>query len=147
MRTLMQFLIWSNLGINLSLLILKMGFIMFQLYIREEDRKYLWIYWRGAYYQWRVLPFGLSSSPYFFCKILQPVVQYLKEQGLNVIFVDDILLIASSNDIDFHKTTLLQCLKDLGWYIKPEMCCLVPTTKISFIGYMIDSISSDNCPI
>ena len=30
---------------------------------------------------------------------------------------------------------------------KARKVCLVPTTKISFIGYMIDSIGSDNCPI
>ena len=78
---------------------LKNGF--HHVFVRGEYRKYLGIYWRGAYYQWRVLPFGLSFSPYFFCKILKPVIQYLREQGLKVvIFVDAILLIGSSNDID-----------------------------------------------
>lgn len=116
--------------------------------VRKEDRKYLGISWRGVYYQWCVLPFGLSSSPYFFCKILRPVIQYLREKGLKiVIYVDDILLIAPVSDIDSHKTVLLQCLKDLGWFIKLEKCSLVPTTKINFIGYSIDSIGSCNCPI
>lgn len=116
--------------------------------VRVEDRKYLGIHWRGVYYQWKVLPFGLSSSPYFFCKILKPVVQWFREQGLKiVIYVDDILLIASAGDIEIHKTVLLQCLNDLGWFIKLEKCSLVPTTKINFIGYTIDSVGTDKCPV
>jgi hypothetical protein len=41
--------------------------------VRETDRQYLGIRWRGIYYQWRVLAFGLSASPYFVCKLLKPV--------------------------------------------------------------------------
>jgi len=116
--------------------------------VREEDRKYLGICWRGVYYQWRVLPFGCNSSPYFFCKILKPVSQFLREKGLRlIIYVDDILLIGSAKDIERNKIVLLQCLKDLGWYIKPEKCSLVPTSRIGFIGYTIDSNGDGGFPV
>lgn len=116
--------------------------------VKEEDRKFLGFSWQGIYYQWRVLPFGLNASPYFFCKILRPVAQYLREKGLKiVIYVDDILLIASTQNIEHDKSILLDCLRELGWFIKLEKCSLVPASRIGFIGYTIDSVGVDGCPI
>lgn len=87
---------------------LKLGF--HHVLVRKEDRKYLGIYWRGFYYQWRVLPLGLSSSPYFFCKVLKPGVQYLREQGLKVVYVD-ILPIPSGSNIDTHRLSCYSVLE------------------------------------
>jgi hypothetical protein len=90
----------------------------------------------------------LSASPYFVCKLLKPVTQYLREKGLKlVIYVDDILLMAPACDIAKHKHILLNCLNDLGWFIKVEKCSLVPKTKIGFIGYTVDSVGDNNVPI
>ena len=116
--------------------------------VNLNDRKYLGFSWEGIYYQWNVLPFGLSSSPYFFCKILKPIVGWLREKGLRVIiYVDDILLIASHKDIESHRHILLDTLKDLGWFIKHEKCNLIPNTKIKFIGYTLDSIGDTSQPV
>ena len=37
------------------------------------DREYLGFFWSGVYYRWKVLPFGLNSSPYFFAKTVRPL--------------------------------------------------------------------------
>ncbi|MES9880717.1 MAG: reverse transcriptase domain-containing protein [Sedimenticola sp.] len=125
---------------------LKNGF--HHVFVREEDRKYLGIYWRGDYYQWRVLPFGWSCSPYFFCKILRPLTEYLRVLGLKiVIYVDDILLISPSSDIEHHKDILLHTLNKLGWFIKYEKCSLDPSTRINYIGYSIDSVGENCAPV
>ena len=50
----------------------------------EPHQQYLGIYFEGQFYTWSVLPFGLSASPYYFCKTIRPVIQYLREQGLRV---------------------------------------------------------------
>ena len=34
--------------------------------------------WEGKYYVWNVLPFGLSSAPLVFTKVLRPVVAHLR---------------------------------------------------------------------
>ena len=58
--------------------------------VHPLDREYLGFFWSGAYYRWKVLPFGLYSSPYIFAKTVRPVLEYLREIGLRVtVCVDD----------------------------------------------------------
>lgn len=45
---------------------------------------YRCIRWRGKTYAWTVLPFGLSLSSYYFCKILRPLVGHLQEKGIKL---------------------------------------------------------------
>lgn len=44
--------------------------------VHKDYRDYLGFKWKKHYFRWSVLPFGLSCSPYFFGKILRPVVTY-----------------------------------------------------------------------
>ena len=86
--------------------------------IRPQDRDYFGFCWRHVYYRWRVLPFGWTCSPYYFCKILRPLMSYLRTNGLRtMIYVDDILLCAPTRLMSDHKDLLLHCLQDLGFRI------------------------------
>ena len=40
-----------------------------------HHRKYLGFAWGGEYYRFVLLPFGLTSAPYAFTKILHPVIR------------------------------------------------------------------------
>ena len=63
--------------------------------VHMEHRTYFGFQSRGIYYQWTVLPYGHSCSPYLFCKILRHVVTYLRSQGIRVVlYVDDFLIMA-----------------------------------------------------
>ena len=65
--------------------------------IHTSHRKYLRFSWNGSNYQFKVLPFGLSTAPRIFTKIMRPVMAKLREQGLRlIIYLDDILLVADS---------------------------------------------------
>jgi hypothetical protein len=46
--------------------------------IAEDDRKYLTFELQGRLYRAAVLPFGLSSSPAVFCKIMQVLTRLLR---------------------------------------------------------------------
>jgi hypothetical protein len=60
--------------------------------VADSDRDYLGFKWRGVYYRWCVLPFGLSRSPYFIGKCLKHVITYAISQGIrSVLYVDDSL--------------------------------------------------------
>ena len=48
----------------------------------NEHQTYLGFRWKGVYYSWRVLPFGLSCSAYYFCTLIRPVVEYVHSAGL-----------------------------------------------------------------
>ena len=92
-----------------------------QVLIRPQDRDYFGFCWRHVYYRWRIWPFGWTCSPYYFCKILRPLMPYLRSNGLRtMIYVDDILLWAFTHLMSDHKDLLLQCLQDLGFRINFE---------------------------
>ena len=63
--------------------------------IFKDHQKFLafsWTYNDGStkYFQFTVLPFGLSSAPYIFTKLLKPIVKKWGSQGNSiVIFLDD----------------------------------------------------------
>lgn len=106
--------------------------------IAEQDRDKLGISFKGRFYRWRVAPFGLAISPLAFCKTVRPVVQHLRAQGLRVVaYVDDLLLMAQPDQMNEHKATLLQTLRDLGWILNLEKCSLTPDTTKEYIGYKI----------
>ena len=56
----------------------------FHVSIRPAHRKYLRFYLAGQAYQYRVLPFGLSTSPRIFTKVLQPVIASIRRQAIHI---------------------------------------------------------------
>ena len=90
------------------------------------------------YYVWQVLPFGLSASPYFFCKTIRPVIEYLRLHGLRITsYVDDFILMAQELCIQSHKVVLLDTLCKLGWAINYDKSSLQPEESKTYIGYKI----------
>ena len=64
--------------------------------IAHEHQTFLGFSWRSSdsvnevFYVFTVLPFGLSSAPYVFTKVLKPLEKYWRIQGLCIaIFLDD----------------------------------------------------------
>ena len=107
--------------------------------------KYLRFIWRHQRYEFTCLPFGYSLAPKVFTKIFKPVVAQLRLNGLRiVIFLDDILLVASSFAECMEQLSLLRkLLESLGFVINDAKSQLQPTTRIFFLGFIIDSISME----
>ena len=53
----------------------------FAIPIHRDHRHYLQFRWRGRTYQFSCLPFGISSAPQVFTKIMRPVVAWLRQLG------------------------------------------------------------------
>ena len=68
-----------------------------------EHRTLLGFQFETVYFQWTVLHYRHSCSPFLFCKVLQPVIKYLRAQGERIVlYVDDFLLLAQQNFINEH---------------------------------------------
>lgn len=66
---------------------------------RQIPRKFLRFIWQGVTYKFKCLPFGLSSAPRTFTKLLQPVMAVLRSQGMRrVIYLDDMLMLAENKE-------------------------------------------------
>ena len=61
-----------------------------QVDIVPHHQKYLGFEWRGKYFVFTVLPFGLSTAPYVFTKLLRPSVQLWRGKGHKaILYLDD----------------------------------------------------------
>ena len=49
--------------------------------VLPEHQHYQGFSWENKYYVWKCLPFSLSGSPHFVCKVFRPVVAYLRQRG------------------------------------------------------------------
>ena len=104
--------------------------------IFESHKEYLGFKWRGQYYCFNVLPFGLSSAGYIFT-----LVAHWRSQGFQVLLylVDGIFL------ADTHKNFTELALKiksDLfacGFLIAEEKCQWQPTQVLYWLGFIWDS--------
>ena len=109
--------------------------------IAEDHKKYLRFQFQGVTYEYQCLPFGLSSAPRAFTKLLKPVVATLRSSGIRVvIYLDDLLLLhheAVELQNIFHIVTTL--LMDLGFTIKLEKCSQSPEQTIIFLGARLNS--------
>ena len=114
----------------------------FSIPIFTPDRKYLRFMWENQRYEFTCLPFGYSLAPRVFTKILKPVVSHLRVNGLKiVIYLDDILLVASSvQECQAHLNLLRKLIESLGFIVNDEKSILTPATRINFLGFIIDSI-------
>ena len=82
-------------------------------------RKYLRFMVNGRVYHFTCLPFGLATSPREFTKLLWPVVQLLRLQGIKLHVYLNNWLIPSSSVVQArtHADLVLQVLQHLGWVI------------------------------
>lgn len=113
----------------------------FLISIHESCRKYLRFYFKSTLYEFTALPFGLSSAPYIFTKILFPVTAHLRSHGFkSVRFLDDQLLIGDRlGDCHANVMTTIQFLERLGFVINYEKSNLEPRQECKFLGFIINS--------
>lgn len=68
--------------------------------IHKDYRKFLRFSVNSQIYEFTCLPFGLSTSPMVFTKIMKPVMTSLRSRGLlSVIYLDDILCLGETKSL------------------------------------------------
>ena len=109
--------------------------------VHESHKKFLRFEFNGQLYQFTVLPFGLSTSPYVFTKILKPVINILRLKGYrSTIYLDDICLFGESKTMCLNNTKeTMNLLTSLGFIINFEKSNIVPKKICQFLGFVIDS--------
>ncbi|KAG8579388.1 hypothetical protein GDO81_010859 [Engystomops pustulosus] len=92
--------------------------------ICQDHQKYLRFTVRSPggkilHFQFKALPFGISSAPRIFTKIMAEVVAHLRLKGIIIVpYLDDLLLVAKTkSDLKTHLQLVIGLLQDLGWVI------------------------------
>jgi hypothetical protein len=109
--------------------------------IHDQHKKYLRLQFQDKIYEFQCLPFGLSSAPRAFTRLLKPVVAVLRSSGIRiVIYLDDLLIMHQDRQhIVKIFNMVLELLKNLAFLIKVEKCSLYPTQALVFLGALLDS--------
>ena len=96
----------------------------------------------GGLLEFVFLPFGLSSAPCAFTKLLRVVVAFLRKNGLRlVIYLDDILIAASSqSEARLEVERVRSLLEALGFVISDKKSSEEPSQWLEYIGLFFDSV-------
>ena len=99
------------------------------------------------YFQFTVLPFGLSSAPFIFSKLLKPLETLWRSHGIPVaIFFDDGVGAGQSLEAANHNSSVVQSdLARAGFQINHEKSNWQPKPCFSSTGYTIDTYSGLIC--
>ena len=120
---------------------LKDAFLMFS--IHPAFHKYLCFEWLNVRYCYTSMPFGLTSAPRIFTKVLKSVLVFLRSRGLRIsAWFDDIIMVASSVNLlleHLYFTRLL--LRSLGFIINEKKSSLSPSRTMLHLGYFWDTES------
>ena len=109
----------------------------FHIPIQEQSRKYLRFHVQGRTYQFKALPFGLSTAPMEFTVIANEVKLMAIHKGIRIHqYLDDWLVRATSPQTCLkHTQTLVKMCQDLGWLVNLEKSELEPKQVFDFVGY------------
>ena len=114
----------------------------FTIPIHPDHYKYLRFEWNSTLFEFICLPFVLSSASRVFTKVLKPFFGSIRNKGIRLgIYLDDMAVISSSRELSFQEAAIVvQTLESLGFIINKEKSVLIPSQKMVFLGYVIDSV-------
>lgn len=109
--------------------------------ILPAHRRFLRFCVGGVHLQFRALPFGLSTAPRVFTKLLVNPIAYLRKKGLHLHpYLDNLLIQSSSYQQAIQDTqTVKECFQHHGFLLNLEKSELHPTTKIQHLGMILDT--------
>ena len=111
--------------------------------IAVEQRKYLKFLWAGNLYEFNALPMGLTSSPRIFTKVMKPPLAQIRKLGGSISgYIDDFFIAGQSRE-ECARTVdeTIRLFIRLGFYVHPVKSDIVPTQSLTFLGFILNSLS------
>ncbi|XP_039189596.1 kelch-like protein 14 isoform X2 [Crotalus tigris] len=113
--------------------------------IHPAHRRFFRFCYRGRHFQYKALPFGLSSAPRVF-KILDVLATQLRKVPIRIqCYRDDILIQASSfQAAQADLKLIIQVLQQHGFSVSFQKSQMVPSSRLLHLGAVIDTT---NCMV
>ena len=88
-----------------------------------------------SYFMFTVLPYGLTTAPYIFIKLLRPIVKHWRSQGIsNVVYLDDEFDIERNIQTCTSNSGLISSdLSRAGLLDNDEKCIWKPTQSLTWL--------------
>lgn len=115
----------------------------FHVRVDARFRRFLRFKFRGRLFQFRAMPFNLSSAPRLFTKLTRAISSFCRKQGIRLIFsLDDTVIMAHSRKKAIaHRDFVMALLQRLGFLINLEKSDLAPSKQFQFLGLVWYSAS------
>ena len=112
-------------------------------HINDDSQNFLKFKWQGKLYKFTAFPNGLACCPRLFTKLLKPVMAYLHQSGfLSTVFIDDTMLFGNTvEECIKNVISSLNLFEKLGFVVHPEKSVLSPTQEITYLGFVINSVT------
>ena len=129
------------LGKNMFMATIDLKDAYYTIPIHDSHRKFLRFFHKGRFFEFVCLPFGLTSAPFVFTKIMKPVAAFLRQKGfLSVFYLDDILLFGETEtELLENIRFTIKLLESLGFVINWEKSRLSPSLRKKYLGFIFDS--------
>jgi len=120
----------------------------FHVPIHPSSRKYLRFQFREETFQFRALPFGLSSAPWIFTKVMGQVKALAQEDGIQLFLYLDDWLGQSPSPSQAHRDirSLVLLCEQLGLVINWEKSELIPMQVFDFVGTTVNLVAGSIRP-
>ena len=107
----------------------------FHIPIHSRSRKYIRFHLQGRSYQFKALPFCLSTAPMEFTVVAKEVKLMALQRGIRIHqYLDDWLVRATSHQTCLqHTQTLVVLCRELGWLVNKKSE-LEPKQVFNFVG-------------
>ena len=111
--------------------------------VAKADRKYLCFQWQGSLYRYTCLPNGLALAPRKFTEIAKVLFAELRKQGhMNTHYIDDSLHVAvTESQCKANVMATVTISEQAGFVVHPVKSVLHPTQRITYLGFVLDSIN------
>ena len=107
-----------------------------QLPLEESSKKYVVVNTHKGLFQFTRLPFGISSAPGIFQRVIETLLQGI--EGV-VVYIDDILVTGSTEEEHLRALErVLSRLEQAGLRVKPNKCSFM-RPSVTYLGHMIDA--------
>ena len=113
--------------------------------MHKDSLPYLGFEWAGSFFGFVVLPFGLSTAPRIFTKVMHTSVSYLRWKGCKLLaYLDDLPFAQNTAEASLRQARLmLRVLRKFGWLVHPTKCVGLSEAAQIFaaLGTLIDLVS------
>ena len=111
--------------------------------LHEDTIPYMGLEWRGKYYVWQSLPFGLAPACWVFTKITRELLGKWRRQGHRCSgYIDDSLHANKDHDelLKFMQEVVFKDLEDCGFIRNMKKSMTKPEMEVKYLGMLINSI-------
>ncbi len=113
-----------------------------QIPLHPSARKYCCIYWRGQYYQFTRVPFGISCAPAA-CQLVTSSI--LRGSSIkHLVHLDDFLLLNSSpTELVAQISEATDKISAIGFTINIRKSLLTPNCTLEYFGWSLDFLKQE----